>query len=414
MFATRHRATAYAALFFALMLALAIPASAFASAWDDGDQDHANQETRQQAASDSGNEGYAQLGKDIVGGVGQASVSQSIDGNFLMTGQALTIQKSHGANAFIAGQDLTVTDSQFSGDIGAAGQTVTVSGTSADSNIFAAGQTVTLNINKTTGIVAAGQTVSVAAQHADNANISAGTVNLSGTYTGDVHVEADAVNIADGTVIKGTLYVTSAAEPTLPTSASINVYDFTQAESSSGIGQLIANPLAVGGALGVLGIVIGVLGMLVLMAVMLGLCSDHPFAGALSMVRQRPARMLLSGLIAFVTIPPIALLCLITFAGWRVGAVVALGAFVVATLSGTFTAISIGRLAFPKMNKWLSSLIMVLIFALVLKVPVIGSILGACCDIYLLGYLIQLFWMWRTHLNDSSKDATALPPQQEP
>lgn len=414
MRASRHRMRRSAALLFACMLALALPVSAFASAWDNDGDDHIDKEIQQQAASGSDDQGYAQMGKDIVGGNAQVNVSQNIDGNFLLSAQSLTIRKSKGANAFVAGQDLTVENSQFSGDIGAAGQTITITDTSADSNVFAAGQTITLNLGTTSTVNAAGQTVSLSAEHAESANVDADTVNLSGTYTGDVHVDASNVNIEQGTVVKGTLYVTSETEPSLPASSSINNYEFTKSDNSSGIGEVLSNPLAAGGALGALGIVVGVLGMLVLMAAMLGACSDRPFIGSLNMVKQRTVPMLVSGLVAFIAIPPVALLCLITIAGWRVGAVVALGTFIVATLSGTFTAISLGRLAFPKMNKWLSSLIMVLIFALLLKVPVLGMILGACCDIYLLGYLVQLFWIWRTHLNDEPQQhTTALPPEQQ-
>lgn len=410
----RRCANLHQAMLFALILIMIIPASAFAaSAWDSDEADHVDKDIQQLDQSNDGNQGYAKLGKDAIGAGNQVSASGSIDGNFLMSGQTVAIRDSHAANAFIAGQTLNITDSKLSGDIGAAGQAITVNGTTVDGNVFAAGQQITLSLDKAYAIKAAGQTVSVSAAHAESADIGADTVYLSGTFDGDVSVDASNITIAEGTVVKGTLYVSSKSEPAFPESASINEYRFTQSADSGALEGLAFDPLAATGILGALGFAVGILGMLALMAALLGLCSDRPFKGSLDMARQRTAPMLVSGLVAFIAIPAVALLCLVSLIGWRIGALVALGAFAVAALSGTFTAISLGRLVFPKMNKWLSSLIMVLIFALLMKVPVLGMVLGACCDIYLLGYLIQLFWMWRTHLDDASQPtAASLPPDQ--
>ena len=414
MHAKRHRTSLHAAILLALILALAIPTTAFAaSAWDSDEADHTDKDIQQLDRSSDDNQEYLHLGKDILGAGNQISTSENIEGNFLISGQTVALRNSEASNAFIAGQTLNVADSKFSGDIGAAGQTVAVNGTTVENNVFAAGQQVTLSLNKVYAVNAAGQTVSVSATHAETADISAETANLSGTFDGDVRIDAKNITIAEGTVVKGTLYVSSQSDPSLPESASIGEYRFTQSADSGALGVFASDPLAAGGILGALGFAVGILGMLALMAAMLGICSDRPFTGSLKMARQRTAPMLVSGLIAFIVIPPATLLCLITLIGWRVGAVIALGAFAVATLSGTFTAISLGRLAFPKMNKWLSSLIMVLVFAVLMKMPILGAILGICCDIYLLGYLIQLFWVWRTHLDDAEQPgAVSFPSEQ--
>ncbi|MGI6591424.1 MAG: hypothetical protein ACOX1O_07480 [Eggerthellaceae bacterium] len=363
------------------------------------------------AASGNGGDKLV-LGKDLFIADNAVSVSENARGNIFAAGNSVKFSRTTGPNIFAAGQTVHVLDSAVAYDLFAAGQTVSVDSTIVNGNIFAAAQDISLSGVRADTIATAGQDINVQADEVTDASLSGQTVTLAGTYEGDVNVDAETVNIDGDVTIKGTLTVASEQEPSIPSTAEIGDYTFQKKQNDDSLAENLGASLAVGGTLWFVGIFIGILAMLLLMVVMLAVCTPRPFEDSLDMVKTHPAPMLLSGLIALVAIPIVAILCLFTLIGWRLGATLGLLAFIIATVSATFTAIAIGRLAFPRMKVWLSSLLMVLIFAVALKIPVLGSIVGICCDIYLLGFIIQTYWHWRNEKHEPAGAPLPATPAQ--
>lgn len=303
-------------------------------------------------------------------------------------GQSILITDEEvGGNSFIAGQNVELSGGRVGTDLFVAGQSVRVAGTEVSSAVFAAGATVNLTTAGTPEVFATGQQVSLTGT-ARAAHLAGNTVTLGGTVEGDVSVAAEHVTIQPGTTVNGTLKVTASEEPTVPGDATIGNYAYEPATQSTTRG-IEANRDTL-----VRTFLISLAGMLVLGILMLSLGTERPFATAAKRFTTRPT-LLLFGLLFLCVMPLAILILLITVIGTR-AALAALCLYLLAAVIATvFCAISMGRLAFGKMNPWLSTLIMVPVFAIALKVPYLGPIVGLFSMLFTFGALFVAYRDWR-------------------
>lgn len=290
-------------------------------------------------------------------------------------------------NLFVAGQSVQITGGRVGTDVFAAGQDVRISGTEVPSALFAAGATVDLTTAGMPEVFAAGQQVSLKGT-ARAAHLSGDSVTLGGTVEGDVSIGANQVTIQPGTTVHGTLEVRSAEEPTIPSDATIGNYSFEQADQGTTDSVEAARSTQVSRFL------ISLLGMVVLAALMLALGTERPFAAAAKRFVTKPT-MLLFGLLLVCVAPLAILILLFTVAGIRTALAALCLYLFAAVVSTVFCAISMGRLAFRKMNPWLSTLIMVVVFAIALKVPYLGPLVTLFSLLFTFGALFMAYRDWR-------------------
>lgn len=290
-------------------------------------------------------------------------------------------------NLFVAGQDVELSGGRVGTDLFVAGQGVHVAGTEISSAVFAAGSTVNLTTAGSPEVFATGQQVSLTGT-ARAAYLSGNSVTLGGTVEGDISISAEHVTIQPGTAVNGTLTVTASEEPAIPSDATIGNYIYETADQgASGATGTDREDLAYA-------FLISLAGMLVLGFLMLSLGTERPFAAAAKRFTAKPT-LLLFGLLFLCVVPLAILILLITVVGIR-AALVALCLYLfIAIIATVFCAISMGRLAFGKMNPWLSTLIMIPVFAIALKVPYLGLIVGLFSMLFTFGALFVAYRDWR-------------------
>ncbi|MBR6159981.1 MAG: hypothetical protein IKQ40_06720 [Lachnospiraceae bacterium] len=352
-------------------------------------------------------------------------------GNVFESGETVSLPSVPFFGGFIAGRTVGVAGSEAKGSVMAAGQDVNVSGSSVGESLYVAGNNVTVSLtavegnlwaagNNVTigegtsanGVYAAGTTVNY--QGTSNGFFAAGTnVILAGTVNGDVTIEADKVQISDNAVVTGKLTVKSANDPELSENAQIGDYshdvvtedeeDAGENISKTGIMSVFANKLtsclywiAAMAAFGML------------------LCwfFNDDLEGALTCIKEKPGAMIGCGIVSWICIPIVAITLCCSYLLAPVAGILTLAYILILCVGLAFTGASLARLVFPKMNVFLSALIGIAVLEILRVVPVLGFIIGAAADMYLLGYVILKLWNGR--LRKNVEPVYAEPLQAEP
>ena len=78
-----------------------------------------------------------------------------------------------------------------------------------------------------------------------------------------------------------------------------------------------------------------------------------------------------------------------------VAAALAMALFAATMVGGGFLAAVLGKLAFPKMGRFASALLMALILGAVHALPFVGGVVTVAGFAFLLGYVLQKLWLGR-------------------
>lgn len=345
-------------------------------------------------------------------------------GDLVSAGQDVTVSKQNiASNLIAAAQNIAVINSKIGADVFVAGMSVAIENTEVANNVFAAGEEVAINAKTAGAVNVAANTVRLNGQ-AGAASIGGNDILIDGAFAGNVEVSGNNVTVGPNTVIKGRLTVTSSVEPTISPEAQIADYKFIQETDESA--DITAGVLAALFSLRIFLIITGILGMLLLVALLLALFTDRPFVNAGISLRQSPARVLLSGLVAMIVVPIGVLVLFSIVIGWQIAVIVLLACGVLSMLASAFAALAVGFLAFKNMNRWGAAMLMALIFGVVSAIPVLGSLLGLFCSMYIAGYVWTRYVDWRrgrtiqnreTPVQQGSEQqyaqAAPVPPQYE-
>ena len=113
---------------------------------------------------------------------------------------------------------------------------------------------------------------------------------------------------------------------------------------------------------------------------------------AAEMIKNKPGVMIGTGIITWVCVPLAALILCITYILAPIGAMLAM-AYVLLLCAGlAFAGASLVKIFLPNMNKYLAALIGIAVLEIVRMIPVIGFLVGAVADMYLLAYVVQTIW----------------------
>ena len=317
------------------------------------------------------------IGDDLFYFAQQADVTgDKVKANYFVAGDTVNVQKATvNSDAFIAGNGVVMGDSAIKNNLFLAGNNITLSGTTAK-NVFAAGNNLDIAVDT------------------DSANIAGRTVFLKGTFEGDVSISGQSVVIDPYIVVKGTLNVSAATEPTIASTAKIGSYNFNLVEYND-TGSITDGFAAIGSEQWVKNLIMLLVGMLILMIAILLFTRTETIDSTGRLVKDRPVAILVTGLLSIILVPVLLTLLLISIVGWRVAVVLAFVFIAMGIISVTYTAIALGRAAFSRINKWISSIIFVAIFGLLCSLPVVDFIIGILCTVFAIGSLVQGWWVWR-------------------
>ena len=350
---------------------------------------------------------------------------QDSAGNILISGDNVLLPSAPFFGAFAAGKTVDLGDAESEGSVFAAGQDISASGASIGESLYVAGNGIMLNnVDVQGNLFAAGSNISMIGESEANGVYMAGskitfegesnalclaasTVSVKGYIHGDVNITADNVEIGNGTIILGKLKVTGSNEPVIPDDAQIGDYEFSAASKAGEDAAEAAAKVSIGSMIlkKIGSCFYWIIAMAAFGMILCWLFNDH-LQGAVDLIKNRTAGMILTGVIGYFCIPVAALLLCITCIFAPIAGLLTL-AYVLLLCAGlAFTGASLARLVFPNMNRFLSALIGIAVLEAVRLIPVIGFIVAIAADMYLIGYVIIALWDHRLQ-RKSSAEVTA-------
>ncbi len=366
------------ALLAVLALVLCVPAAAFASssAFDKG---AAEGSTYQDELT--GNAFLAE--RDIRGlqvGCDLYWAGQTLNATDLMVGE------DRGGSALLAGSELNVTNAQVGGSLRAAGQQVSLRNVKVGNNLTIAGQSVSIDSQSSAnGVYVAASDVSLAGTYKSVA-IAAATVNLAGTYEGDVQALSSTVYVAKGTAISGKLCVPSDAQVTIEDGADAPNVEYSSVLQGAMQGDQ-ADPT--------FSLVAPCLFSCIahmLLAMLFALLFKESLQRATKMAKEKPGRVFLSGVVAFIAAPFAALLLLFPLVTAPISALMLITMTVLWLFSIPFAGYVLGCCLLPKMRPLGAGVLGTLILTVVAYLPYMFFVVPTVCAIFTTGYLVQRFF----------------------
>lgn len=359
----------------ALALALCVPAAAFASssAFDKG-------ATEGSAYQDeiTGNAFLAE--RDMHG--------LQVECDLYWAGQTLnatdlSVGQGRGGSALIAGQDLGISNSRIAGSLRAAGQTVEIRNVSVGNNLTIAGSSVSIDAQTTAdGVYVAASEVSLAGTY-KGAVVAAASASLAGSYEGDVQALAGSVYVAKGTSISGTLTVPADAQVTIEDGA--DAPNVVYSSALQGENQDVpANP-----AMALVAPCLFSCIAHMLLAMLYAFLFGNALRRATQMSKEKPGRMLLSGLVAFIAAPFAVLLLLFPLVTAPISVLMLIAMVVLWLFSIPFAGYVLGCRLLPKMRPLGAGVLGTLIVTVVAYLPYMFFVVPTVCAIFTAGYLVQ-------------------------
>ncbi len=347
-----------------------------------------------------------------------------------------------GESALLAGMDITIADSDIADSLRATGRTLTVTNTKVGSNITAAGQNLTFTGVNAAGFYAAGQNVSFSGE-ADALNIFAATANLSGTIHGDAYITAETINLSEDFVVEGNMSLSSGntgellngidfsvalsettAQPTVEAGQQSDAdTEALIAEVGNAIGEAVEQAEAEQAAeeqatmdtinyiadsvnaaveeeyarqAAIAAFIKHLFNTIVLGLALCLICGPKNIAKPAQLMLEKPGRTFGFGFLTLLLTPIVIIIfLLIPITSYSAG-LLAVIFTVICIFARTFTGVSLAAALMQKFGKkaalrspWLASVIGGLAFALLAKVPYLGSVITVGSLLISLGCFVQ-------------------------
>ncbi|MGN0733734.1 MAG: hypothetical protein ACI4LC_06150 [Emergencia sp.] len=320
----------------------------------------------------------------------EVSVEEDVENELFAAGETVKAGNiTVGNNVFAAGRDVSLNGARVEGTVFAAGYTVNIDA-KAGGNIWAAGSDVVLGKDSSAKAAgAAGRSIRADGEY-KVAYFAAEKVYIDGKVSKSLNIEAEEVEFGPNAEVTGVIKVEAKNEPLIADGAKVSEIDYSVSDASDDILADEDTESPVSKAIDVVLSVIGV----ILAAFIISVFAGSSLEGSKRMVLERPVVMLVSGLLAnIVAVIAVIALC---FTGFGVRTAVLGAAVFAAVIAGgtAFASASMGRLIFdrikPGFSPVLASVIGAAAAGLICAVPYIGFLISLACEIYTLGYFVQL------------------------
>ncbi len=341
-----------------------------------------------------------------------------IDRDLYKVGQTVDVSSVKiGGSALLVGLDINIADSEIAGSLRSVERTMTVSNTKINGNITVVGQEFTFTNVTTGGAYIVGQNVNFSGE-ADAVSIIAANVTLGGTIHGDVEINAATVSLADDLNVEGKLTISSASEPSMPTNGKIESYDYSRnVQTSQGLaGAAVEQSVeemayeeddTVSGVLDIAASFVPEespaekMAKFLVNCVILGLAiclvyGPKNIAKPAQTMLKKPGATFGLGLLALIVFPILILVFLFSaFTSYTAGLLAAIFT-VICLFARTFVGASLAAALLKKYaknsflsNAWFDAFAGALIFALLSKVPYLGTIITLGSLLVALGCFVQ-------------------------
>jgi cytoskeletal protein CcmA (bactofilin family) len=306
----------------------------------------------------------AVISDDLMTAGETVQVNANVKGDVAAAGADVTIAGAIDGYLLGAGRRVRI-DGPIGNDLWAAGETVDVDSTIGN-NAIVAGRIVRLRPGAVVGEDArlAGDDVTVEGRIERNLRVGAAAVHIRGPVGGTVHASADRVRIEPGAVIGGDLIVRSPRAPEVSPGAQVSGqirYEETRRRSWAPWPLVWLVTFA---ALVVLGVTATTIAPLRVRRVV-------------DVLRSRPGRSLLIGVLTLVLVPVAIAALAVTIVGIPLAAVLLALYVLFLTLSGAFVSQGVGRWLLERAHRtqaspWVQVLLGALVVSLAISVPMVG------------------------------------------
>lgn len=316
---------------------------------------------------------------------------------FVANDQLTSVTLSAPDNLFVAGNQIGMKNGKVGADAFVAGQEISLTGSEIDNNLFIGGNSLTVSGVKAANLFLAGRNLDIDAE-ADNALIAGETVFLKGTYAGNVHVEATNVVIDPYLVVNGTLDVTAQQEPTIASTAKIAEFKYTEGNANN-VGTSTSFS-SIGSPEWLWDLGMTCLALLILGIFALLVLRTEVIDATGRILRERPLAIFVTGLLTIILLPVLAITLLIPGVTAPISMLLCILLLIATVFAPIYTAIALGRAILPRVNKWITTILFVIVFALLLSVPIVNFVVLALSVLFTAGSFIQGWWVWRRNKYD--------------
>ena len=282
-----------------------------------------------------------------------------------------------------AGQNITVSGAQVGGSIRMAGRIVEINDSAAVENITIAAQDAKVNGCTANVVGLAGQSVTFGGT-ANGLYLVGQNITINGVVNGDVWVYGGHLTIGPGAQIAGTLRGELGEEPVIDPTAAVAMNELTinANKADEGEGASITSSFSWKTAL-----------FSVLSCIACALIAEW-IAGtqterAGELLKNRPGSFIGFGVLWTILLPVVICLLCVPIVTIPV-ALAALFALIAASLvSLGFTAAALGRMLLPGVGRYISALIMGILFGVLSFLPVAGWVIRGVGHVFMIGFLVQ-------------------------
>ncbi|MCR5106903.1 MAG: hypothetical protein K6B28_01960 [Lachnospiraceae bacterium] len=328
--------------------------------------------------------------------------------NVFRAGESVTVENEECRDIFVAGSDVLIEDiygaesvfaagkyielngmEEAGGDVFAAGEKIEVSDVYADGNMFAACESLDISDDSSfSALYAAGSNLDIGGTYTA-LYVAGSNVVFSGSIDGSGTIEADNVVITEDARINGKLLIKSANEPEIESSEFLDNIVYEQTKSDNEIAETAVKASIFVRIWNKVRKVLFWIPASVIIGLVLCLAIQRHLDDAGTMIKNRTSPMIVSGIIAYISIPVAIVILCCTVIGLPLAGILTLIYVILLCLGVSFTGASLSRLVFPKLHPMLAAAIGIAVIQLVKMIPFIGWLVGVACDMYLLGYTVQ-------------------------
>lgn len=335
--------------------------------------------------------------------------------DYVWAGESTRINEIAVENDILAaGRSISVNDATVGGSVRAAGQDISLSDVAITENVTIAGESLSIKGGTANSVLMTSRSATFAGDCSD-LRAYAESVYINGTVHGDAHVAARSVELGPDAAIKGTLHVTSSAQPTIAATANVGEVDVHIEEEAAVSSAQVSGALAgLSSALFIFSIIMAIVGTLIIAVLAEWLFKRHTAAAA-EMIRTRTGATIGSGIVGALVAPiAIIILCCLVITLPVAGACT-LVLIAMSIVAEGFMGASVFKLAFPNLGRFKCALVGGAIMGVASAIPFLGSLVSVAAFMYFLGYVLQtIFLSLRTPSPSTPTSGTTTPIAPNP
>jgi len=318
----------------------------------------------------------------------------SVNKDLLVAGGTALVSGPVGGDLFVVGGNITVL-SQVAGDVRVGGGNIIINGDIMGDAVVGGGQ-ITLSSKLVGGDVAmAGGTVRIDSEVKGNVKIAGGKIYINAPIGGNADIKADIVTLGPNADIKGDLTYEATKPLTVEGAGKVQgKTTFTELRGPNGSKKAVAT-----GMLGFFTLALLAKFLMILAAALIfGLVFRKYSMELVETATTSPLKELGRGIVAFIVLPVISIVLLITIIGIPLGILGLLSFAMLFIFASIITPIFLGSLIYKWVSKsdyvvnWKTILLGTVVYLLLGLIPFVGWIAMCVAVAITIGAALNIKW----------------------